>query len=174
MKSIDKREIHNEDRVMINVRRAVVPLRMVLVLTFATLVVFQTLSFPGQFAHMATEEPDLAHLRWPMTAFTAAEILSAQVVIVCTWMLLDMVQRDRIFTLEALRWVDRIIAAIAVAWVLLLAAFLYFGATWGDPGVPMLLMLLLLGGAAFGLLMLVMRALLEQATSLRTEMEAVI
>jgi Protein of unknown function (DUF2975) len=85
------------------VRRAVGPLRILLVLTFAALVLFQTMSFPGMFVH-----------------------------------------------------------------------FLYFGFTWDDPGVPLLLMLMLLGGGALGLLMLVMRALLRQATTLRTDMEAVI
>jgi hypothetical protein len=57
------------------VRRAVGPLRILLVLTFAALALFQTMSFPGMFAHMAKEDPDLAYLRWPMTAFTAVEIL---------------------------------------------------------------------------------------------------
>jgi hypothetical protein len=156
------------------VRRAVRPLRIMLVLTFAALVVFQTLSFPGMFAHIAEEEPDLAYLRWPLTAFTAVEILCVQVVIVCTWRLLTMVQQDRIFSEEALRWVDRIIGAMAVAWVGLLVAFSYAGITAGDPGVPMLLMLLLLCSGALGLLMVVLRALLRQATTLRTDMEAVI
>jgi hypothetical protein len=147
---------------------------VLLVLSFLLLVVFQTLSFPGSFAHMAREEPDSAHLRWPLTAFTAIEILCAQVVIVCTWKLLTMVQQDRIFSDEALRWVDIIIRAIGVAWLLLLGLFLYVGFTADDPGVPMVLTLLLLGGGTFGMLMIVMRALLLQATTLRTDMEAVI
>ena len=153
---------------------AVTGLRITLVVAFALLVVFQTLSFPGQFAHMAREEPDLAYLQWPMTAFAVLELVCVQVVIVCTWRLLTMVQQDRIFSEEALRWVDRIIGAMAVAWVGLLVAFSYAGITAGDPGVPMLLMLLLLCSGALGLLMVVLRALLRQATTLRTDMEAVI
>jgi Protein of unknown function (DUF2975) len=156
------------------VRRAVGPLRITLLLTFAALVVFQFMSFPGMFAHMAREEPDLAYLRWPLTAFTAVEILCVQVVIVCTWKLLTMVRQDRIFSEDALRWVDVITGAIAVAWLILLMAFLYIGFNADDPGVPMLLMLMLLVGGALGLLMLVMRALLRQATTLRADMEAVI
>jgi hypothetical protein len=38
----------------------------------------------------------------------------------------------------------------------------------------LMLMLMLIGGAVIGLLMVVMRALLRQATALRTGMEAVI
>lgn len=156
------------------VHRAVVPLRILLVLTFLLLVVFQTLSFPGQFAHMASEHPEDAHLRWPLTAFVAVEILCVQVVIVCTWKLLTMVEQDRIFSDEAMRWVDTIIGAIAAAWVLLAAGFVYVLSQADDPGMPLVLTMLLLGGGAVGMLMVVMRALLRQATTLRTDMDGVI
>jgi hypothetical protein len=156
------------------VRRAVVPLRIFLVLTFGVVTLFQTLSFPGMFAHMAEEDPDLAYLRWPLVAFTTIEILCLQVIIVCTWRLLTMVNEDRIFSDDALRWVDVIIGAIVVAWVVLLAAFVFGGLIANDPGVPLLLMLGLSAGGALGLLVPVMRALLRQATTLRSDMEAVI
>ena len=159
---------------MIEVRRAVVPLRVVLVLLFGLLVMLQTFSLPGQVAHMAEELPDDAHLRWPLTLLAVFWILCVQVVVVCTWQLLTLVQRDQIFSHGALRWVDGIVAAIAAAWVVLLGVFLYIGFTADDPGLPLLLFLVLLAGAALGLLMVVMRALLRQATTLRTDMEAVI
>lgn len=156
------------------VRRAVWPLRIFLALTFALLIVFQVMSMPGQLAHMAEEDPDLAYLRWPLTAFFAVEILCLQVVIACTWKLLTMVEHDRIFSPESLRWVDVIIGAIGSGWVLLGGAFLYFGFTANDPAVPLMLLLALLVGGALGLLVVVMRTLLRQATELRTDMEAVI
>ena len=43
-----------------------------------------------------------------------------------------------------------------------------------DPGLPLLLFLMVIGVTVLGLLMVVMRALLRQATTLRTDMEAVI
>ena len=46
--------------------------------------------------------------------------------------------------------------------------------TSDDPGLPMGMAIMLLVGAVIGLLMLVMRALLKQATVLRADMEAVI
>lgn len=156
------------------VRRAITPLRIGLVLTFALLVVFQTLSFPGQLAHMAEEHPEDAYLRWPLTAFFALEILCGQIVLVCTWKLLGMVQQDRIFSEQSFRWVDTIIGAIGVGWVLLAGLFLYVGVNADDPGLPMVLLMAVLLGGTFGLLMLVMRALLRQATDLRTDLEAVI
>lgn len=153
---------------------AVTALRILLVLAFALLMVFQTLSFPGQFAHMAGENPELAYLRWPLTALAVLELMCVQVVIVSTWKLLTMVKHDRIFSKAALAWVDAIVWAIAAAWVLLLGLFLYLAIYSGDPGLPLLLLLMLVGGAVLGLLILVMRALLLQATGLRTDMEAVI
>jgi Protein of unknown function (DUF2975) len=153
---------------------AVAALKVMLVVAFALLVLFQTMSLPGQFAHLAAEEPDLAYLRWPLTAFAVLELVCVQVVIVATWKLLAMVETDRIFSEQALRWVDAIVRAIAVAWVLFLGVFLYAGFTADDPGLPLLLFLLLVAGAVLGLLMVVMRALLRQATALRTDLEAVI
>jgi len=93
---------------------------------------------------------------------------------VATWRLLDMVRRDRIFSPASLVWVDAIVGAMAAGWASLVAVFLYVGFHADDPGLPMLLMLLVLGGGVLGLLMLVMRTLLRQATELRTDLDAVI
>jgi hypothetical protein len=149
-------------------------LRIVLVVLFAILVLLQTLSLPGQFRHMAQESPDLAYLRWPLTAVSVFLVLCVQVVVVCIWRLLGLVQSDRIFSEASFTWVNTILGAIAAAEVVLLAVFLYVGFRADDPGAPLLLFLLLVGVAVVGLLMVVMRALLRQATALRTDMEAVI
>ncbi|HYP46172.1 MAG TPA: DUF2975 domain-containing protein [Propionibacteriaceae bacterium] len=159
---------------MINEHRAVTPLRAFLVLLFAVLVLFQVMSLPGQFRHMAQESPEMAYLRWPLTAITVFWVLCVQVVVVCTWKLLSLVKRDRIFSEASLPWVDAIVWAIAAAWVVLVAFFLYVGFNANDPGLPLLLFLVVICVTVLGLLMLVMRALLRQATTLRTDMEAVI
>ncbi|MGA3562024.1 DUF2975 domain-containing protein [Melissospora conviva] len=159
---------------MLTERRAVAALRVFLVVLFGVLVVLQTMSLPGQFAHMAKESPEQAYLRWPATAVAVFLVLCVQVVIVSTWKLLTRVRQDSIFSEESLRWVDVIVWAIGAAWLVLLGVFLYVGFTAGDPGVPLLLFLLVVGVSVLGLLMVVMRALLRQATTLRTDMEAVI
>ncbi|MEU7570814.1 DUF2975 domain-containing protein [Micromonospora sp. NPDC049240] len=145
-----------------------------LVLLFGILLLFQTMSLPGQFAHLAREDPEMAYLRWPATAVTVFWVLCVQVVIVCTWQLLTLVRTDRIFTEASLAWVDGIVWAVAAAWASLVAVFLYVGFHANDPGLPLLLFLLTTGVSVLGLLMVVMRALLRQATTLRTDMEAVI
>jgi Protein of unknown function (DUF2975) len=154
--------------------RAVAPLRAFLVLLFAILVVLQTLSFPGQFRYMAQQNPEEAHLRWPLTAVAVFLVLCVQVVVVSTWKLLSRVKNDRIFSETSLVWVDAIVWAIAAAWVVLAGLFLWVGFQADDPGAPLLLFLVVVGVAVLGLLMVVMRALLRQATTLRTDMEAVI
>src|SRR3954447_13544490 len=155
-------------------KRAVVPLRICLVVLFGVLVVLQTLSLPGQFRYMAQEHPEDAHLRWPLTAIAVFLVLCVEVVVLATWKLLGLVASDRIFTPGSLIWVDAIVAAVAAAWVVFLGIFLWVGFHADDPGLPLLLFLMLVGGAVLGLLMVVMRALLRQATTLRTDMDAVI
>lgn len=155
-------------------RPAVVLLRTLLVLLFLGLVAAQTLIMPGTLAHMASEDTDQAYLQWPLLAFSIVELLCVQAVIVCTWQLLTMVSKDRIFSDAAFAWVDGILGAIAVAWTLLAGLFLYVVVNADDPGFPVLLIGLLLTGGVVLLLMVVMRALLRQATILRADMEAVI
>ena len=141
---------------------------------FGILVMFQTFSLPGQFAHMARESPDMAYLRWPATAVTIFWVLCIQVVIVSTWRLLTLVRHHRIFSEASMVWVNAILRAIAAACVVLLGVFLYVGVIAYGRGLPLLLFLMLVGVAVLGLLMVVMRALLRQATTLRTGMQAVI
>lgn len=159
---------------MFTERWVVTALRIFLLSLLAVLVLFQTMSLPGQFAHMAEESPDQAYLRWPATAVTVFWVLCAQVVIICTWKLLNLVRSDRIFTHASLGWVTAIVWAIGAGWLTFLGVFLVVGFNANDPGLPLLLFLILMGGAVLGLLMVVLRALLRQATTLRSDMDAVI
>jgi hypothetical protein len=114
-----------------------------------------------------------------MLAVAVLGLVCVQVVLVSTWTLLTLVTTDRIFSAGAMPWVNAIVWAIAVGWAMLLATFVcayYFiiDEVSDDPALPALLLLLLLVGAVLGLLMVVMRALLWQATTLRADMEAVI
>ncbi|NIL89670.1 hypothetical protein RhoFasSB10_01980 [Rhodococcus fascians] len=155
-------------------RAVVLLLRLFLAALFAVLVLMQVMSLPGQFAHMAQESPDSAYLRWPLTIVSIFWVLCIQVVVVATWKLLTMVNRNAIFTRSSLVWVDTITWSILAAWVVLVGVFLYVGFGADDPGLPLLLFLLVVIVAVAALLMVVMRTLLRQATDLRTDMDAVI
>lgn len=153
------------------VRRLVPLLKLFLLALFAALVLLQTMSLPGQFAHMAAESPDLEYLQWPLTAVSVFLVLCVQAVLVCIWKLLSLVSTDRIFTAASMVWVDAIGWAIAIGWSVFLVLFLFVGFNAHDPGLPLLMFVMLTGGAILGLLMAVMRTLLEQATRMRAEVE---
>lgn len=155
-------------------RRAIVPLRVFLVVLFGILVVFQTLSLPGQFRHEAEVHPEDAHWRWPLTAIAVFCVLCAQVIVFSTWKLLGLMREDRIFSTAAFKWVDAIVVAAGAGWTVLFGIFLFIGFNADDPGAPMLFFLLTVAGAVVVLVLLVMRGLLHQATALRTDLESVI
>ncbi|GAA3060382.1 DUF2975 domain-containing protein [Actinokineospora globicatena] len=159
---------------MVAAHRAVLPLRFLLVVLFGVLVLFQTMSLPGQFAHMAREDPEFAYLRWPATGVTVFWVLCVQVVIVSTWKLLTLVKTDRIFSEDSLVWVDAIVWAIAAGGAVLLAVLGYVGLNANDPGLPLVLFLLSVGVTVVGLLVVVLRALLRQASALRADLDSVI
>jgi ABC-type uncharacterized transport system permease subunit len=85
-----------------------------------------------------------------------------------------MVKRDQIFSRRAFAWVDAIMWAIAAAWTMLAVFSAIVVLNADDPGVPLLLILTLVAGAAVGLVVVVLRALLRQAADLRSDLEAVI
>ncbi len=154
--------------------RVVVPLRIVLVLAFGAAVLAQVMMVPGTLADMADNNPERAHLRWPLLVVWEFWLVCAEVVIVCIWKLLTMVRHDRIFSERAFTWVDAIVVAIAAAWMVLLGVSVYYTVHATDPGLPLFLAILLVAGALFGLLMVVMRALLRQATALRADLDGVV
>lgn len=158
----------------------VVPLRILLVLVFIGLLVAQFLSLPGEFRQMAEENPEAGFIPWLLLTFAILEVLCLQVVIVCTWRLLTLVKSDRIFSEKSFVWVDVIVWTMATAWLLLagvaayLVAVIYFTPELRDPGTPILLFGMTLIGGVVVLVIVVLRALLRQATVLRSDMEEVI
>ena len=165
---------------MLTLNRLVPVLKALLALAFAFLLVLQFMSLPGDIADDVRRAPEAAHVLWPLLVAEELWVLCFQAVIVCTWQLLSMVKTDRIFSEAAFRWVNGIVAAFAVAWLALaalatyLTAIIYFTPELRDPGTPLALFGVVLLGAVFVLVMLVLRALLRQATALRSYLEAVI
>ncbi|WP_089949360.1 DUF2975 domain-containing protein [Lentzea xinjiangensis] len=159
---------------MIAERWAVTALRFFLAALFGVLVMLETFSLPGQYAHMAQQNPEEAHLRWPATIVTVFWVVCVQVVVVATWKLLTLVRKDLIFTDAAIKWVNVMVWAIAAAWVVLVGVFVWIGVNADDPGVLVLFFLFTTGVSVVGLVLVVMRALLKRATELRSDMESVI
>ncbi|QBR92041.1 DUF2975 domain-containing protein [Nocardioides euryhalodurans] len=158
---------------MMTTDRVVFVLRGLLVLAFAAILLLQVMSIPGTLAYNAEQSAD-PFWHYPLLVVLEVELICVQVVVVATWMLLGMVREDRIFSDAAFRWVDLIIGAIVAAWLVWAGLAVFVFATSDDPGLPLLMGIVLLAGAVLGLLMFVMRALLRQATALRSDMDAVI
>jgi hypothetical protein len=164
---------------MTHLRRVVLPLRILLAIVFAALLVAQIWAVPGLLPDLAEPTLERSFMRWTMLAVSVLGLACIQAVIVCTWKLLTLVTQDRIFSASALPWVNAIVWAIAAGWTMLFgtlvcAYYFIIDEVSDDPVLPALLLLSLLVGAVLGLLMVIMRALLRQATTLRADMEAVI
>ncbi|NEK59008.1 DUF2975 domain-containing protein [Geodermatophilus sabuli] len=164
---------------MTHLRRVVLPLRILLVIVFAALVVAQVWGVPGMVPDLTEPTLERSLVKAVMATVSVLALGCVQVVVVCTWTLLTLVTKDQIFSSSALPWVNGIVRATVVGWGMLLGAFVcswYFivDEVSDDPALPALLLLSLLVGAVLGLLIVIMRALLRQATTLRTDMESVI
>jgi hypothetical protein len=103
-----------------------------------------------------------------------AAMASIEVALVAVWVLLSMVRQDVIFDLRAFRWVSVITAAGPVASLPIAAICMHFGEVDDAPGLILVGGGIALAGAAFSLLMLVMRGLLRKATMLRSELAEVV
>ena len=160
---------------MLTTHKVVFALRGLLVLAFVAIVLLQVMSVPGTLAYNA-EQSDDPFWHYPLLVVLELELVCAQVVDRgAPSQLLGMVQQDRIFSDAAFRWVDLILGGDGgrAGWCGPASAS-SSSLTSDDPGLPLVMAILLLAGRGLGLLMLVMRALLRQATTLRTDMDAVI
>lgn len=156
-------------------RIAVDLLRVLLIGSMLVILFLQLIGLPWLSGVMAEDLPGEAYLRWPILALAIMGLGCVQVGIVCTLRLLGFTRRGEVFLPRALRWVDGIIGASLAASLVCLATIVYQSLTVAGPPVWMLLLLFgVLGGIGMALLMGVMRTLLAQATTLRTEMDAVI
>ena len=151
-------------------------LRLSLAGLLLALLAGQLLVIPRVGEALLRAYPSAAPVQVPLTAVVEVVLVCMQVALVCTWILLGLVERERIFIAgAAVRWVDIIVGASS------LATLLVSGAIWLsvdlEPDLPALTAALAaaaLVGLGFTLLTVVMRALLRQAAQLRAEMAEVI
>ncbi|WP_219414949.1 DUF2975 domain-containing protein [Pseudonocardia nigra] len=119
-------------------------------------------------------ESDLADRAVAYAALGVAAIACVEVALVALWVLLSMVRRDAIFDERAFRWVDVITVAGLVAAVVVAGLCAHVGEIDDAPGLVLIGGGVAIGGAAFALLMVVMRGLLRSATVFRRELDEVV
>jgi hypothetical protein len=149
--------------------RVILALRLTLVALFFLLLVLQLFSFPGQFAYMARQEPDGAYLRWPLTLLVGFWLLCTQVVVVSVWKLLSLTKDDRILTRASVPWVNMIIGAIAAAALGVIGALGALLTRADDPGLPLLMFIVIVALTALALFVYVLRHVLLRAITLRRD-----
>ena len=156
--------------------KAVVALRVLLVVILVGSVAAQLVFFPVLAGQLAEVHPELAWLRWPLLAVVVLVILVGQLAVAAVWVLLTMVQHDSVFSERAFVWVDLVIGAAVLDALLVLAvnAFLSFGLHANPPGLMLTLLALTVAGAAVACLMVVMKGLLRKASTLKAELSEVI
>jgi hypothetical protein len=144
-------------------------------MTLAGSVFVQAVMVPLMAIDLEEADPNVAHLQIPFAVILVLIIGTAQVTAVCIWRLVTMVRAGTVFSEAAFRYVDVMIGAAAAAALLTFA--LGFVLAPGDAVAPGVV--LLVGGAGvvaagIGLIVLVLRTLLAQATELRAELDEVI
>lgn len=153
-----------------------VSLRVVLVVLFLGSVFAQVWLIPQLSRDIVDDSPELAALATPYVVLWIAVAGCAQIVLLAVWVLLGKIGRGAIFSDRAFRWVDAIIGAGALATALVFGFEIHLLGIVdaGGPPLGILLTGIVTAGAAFVLVMLVMRGLLRQATALQHELEEVV
>jgi hypothetical protein len=159
-------------------KATILTLRVVIVLALVGSLFVQTVIIPLIWADLEGVE------LWARITFVTIAVLGVvtmQVFAICVWQLLTRVRKGSIFSESSFRYVDVIIGAIAAAAVLMFALAVLLAPGGTAPGIVGLICggALVLGGVA--LLVVVMKALLKQATdrehearALRAEIDEVI
>jgi hypothetical protein len=148
-------------------RKLLVPaLRVMLAALLVGSVFVQTVMVALFAKDLEDLDPEYAYLRTPILTIIVLCLVAIQVVLVCTWRLLSMVRRGKVFSHAAFRYVDVIIGAIVAGALLIFA----FGALLapGEAVPPGFVLLVGGGGAAtlgIALVVGVIRMLLAQAVA---------
>ena len=137
-------------------------LKAVLSIFFALLLMLQFLSFPGQFRYMSEEEPENAHLRWPLTALSFLVILAVEIIVISIWKIVDALEKEKGRSIE-LKFVNYAIAALSFIWAVIAIGLVLLLRTADDPGLPVVITVIETAVTAVALLFLFYRRLLKRA-----------
>ena len=137
-------------------------LKAVLSILLALLLMLQFLSFPGQFRYMSEEEPENAHLRWPLTALSFLVILAVEIIVISVWKIVDALEKEKGRSIE-LKFVNYAIAALLFIWAVIAIGLVLLLLNADDPGLPVVITVIETAVTAVALLFLFYRRLLKRA-----------
>ncbi len=137
-------------------------LKLVLAIFLALSLMLQFFSFPGQFRYMAEQEPENAHLRWPLTALAFTMILAVQIIVVSVWKIVDALEKE-LGKVTQLRFVNYAIVSLSYFWFVIACGLILLLSIADDPGLPVVVTVIETAVTAVGLLFLFYRRLLKRA-----------
>lgn len=150
-------------------------LKALIIVLLALLLASQVLVIPQVARITAIRNPDVAQLEVPGIIGAVLFLALVEVTLVCIWFLLSLVQADRIFRVEAFRYVDIILAALIAAGVLILGAYAVILASRAvSLSLTLLALLGIVVSAALALLLVVLRGLLRKALELEQDLSEVV
>lgn len=156
---------------------AVVTSQILLVLLFVAALAVQALILPGVAAQSRDLNPQVGYLYAPFLVMCIAVVACGQVVLASVWMLLRLVDRDRIFTKRAFVWVAIMIAALLLSTVLAAVMFVITNVILQLGGPPLLtlgLLAVMVGSTALALVLVALRGLLRKASDHAAYLEEVV
>jgi hypothetical protein len=103
-------------------------------LLFLALTLVQFLSFPGQFQHMRKTEGITLFIEVALTIVVGLWILCGQVALYCLWQIVESMRRNRFYSAENLKWIQRLLMSFKVASVIPAVLFLILIPQADDPG----------------------------------------
>jgi hypothetical protein len=145
--------------------------RGALCLLAAAVIIGELVLVVGNAQSLAAAYPEFANLQGPLVFAALAFGVCVEIVLLVTGVLVGYTRDSRIFGPSALKLVDLMVSALGAATAFVVFALFYI------PGPPALALLLLGGalmGAAFVLVVLVLRSLLRAATVMRVELDEVV
>ena len=154
-------------------RVAITTLQVGVAVLLLLLVLAQVWVLPSVAQDYARQYPEAAFLRTPVLVLAIGTVACVQLALLCVGKLLTLVSQERIFDAAADRYVDVFIGTTVVAAALVLGTGVYVSATAGSPAWVSSSLVALVG-AGIALLMVVMRALLRQATQEHAELAEVV
>lgn len=156
---------------------AVVTAQVLLVVILLAALVVQVVILPSVAAESRDLNPQVGYLYAPFLVMCIAVVACGQIVLASIWMLLRLVDRDRIFTKRAFVWVAIMIAALLLSTVLAAVMFVITNVILQLGGPPLLtlgLLAVMVGSTALALVLVALRGLLRTASDHASYLEDVV
>jgi hypothetical protein len=110
---------------------------------------------------MAEQEPENSQWRWPLTIWVFFIILAIEICVVCLWMIVNSLSQRGPLKAQLL-WVNISIYALVFIWISIFLAWVALISVADDPGLPVVVTVVLTAFTALIALTLFFRKLISK------------